>query len=244
MSLNQIRIVLVRPEEAGNVGAAARVLKNFGLRHLVLVQPRLARPMEAYKWAHGSEDVLEGADVVESLKEALAPCVRAWATTRRRGKHRGGVRAPREAAEAMSELAGTGQNVAWVFGPESSGLSTEELSICSERVQIPTSPGQPSLNLAQAVAVCCYDSFLACRPPGGNQTSRLATMEERTALYAHLESALLEVGFLLPHTTRTRMNVLRQLIERARPTPGETRLLRGMARRIERAGRKAEEETP
>ena len=57
MSLNRIRVVLVRPEEAGNVGAAARVLKNFGLRHLVLVEPRMARPQEAYKWAHGSEDV-------------------------------------------------------------------------------------------------------------------------------------------------------------------------------------------
>jgi tRNA/rRNA methyltransferase len=240
MSLKQIRIILVRPEEAGNVGAAARVLKNFGLRHLVLVQPRLARPKEAYKWAHGSEDVLEGADVVESLEEALAPCVRAWATTRRRGKHRGGVRTPREAAEAMAELGGSGQNVAWVFGPESSGLSTEELSLCSERVQIPTSPGQPSLNLAQAVAVCCYDSFMAGRTPGRSRASRLATVGERTGLYEHLEAALLQVGFLLPHTARTRMSALRQLIERAQPTPSETRLLRGMARRIQRAGKEAD----
>ena len=127
MSLNQIRIVLVRPEEAGNVGAAARVLKNFGLKHLVLVQPHLARPKEAYKWAHGSEDVLEGADMVESLEDALAPCVRAWATTRRRGKHRGGFLTPREAAEGMIELGDSGQNVAWVFGPESSGTMAVKL---------------------------------------------------------------------------------------------------------------------
>ena len=134
--------------------------------------------------------------------------------------------------------------VAELFGPESSGLSTEELSLCSERVQIPTSPGQPSLNLAQAVAVCCYDSFLAGRPPGDRRASRLATVEERTGLYEHLESALLQVGFLLPHTARTRMSALRQLIERARPTPSETRLLRGMARRIQRAGKEASRKKP
>lgn len=239
MSLNQIRIVLVRPEEAGNVGAAARVLKNFGLRHLVLVQPRLARPQEAHKWAHGSEDVLEGADLVESLEEALASCVRAWATTRRRGKHRGGFRTPREAAEEMAGLGDSGQDVAWVFGPESSGLSSAELSLCSERVQIPTSPAQPSLNLAQAVAVCCYESFLADRGHGGSKVSRLATVEERAGLYEHLESALRQVGFLLPHTAGTRMSAIRQFIERARPSPSEIRWLRGMARRIHRAGKEA-----
>lgn len=244
MSLNQIRIVLVRPEEAGNVGAAARVLKNFGLRHLVLVQPRLARPEEAHKWAHGSEDVLEGADVVDTLEEALASCVCAWATTRRRGKHRGGFRTPREVVEGMVELGDSGQGVAWVFGPESSGLSSGELSLCSERVQIPTSPAQPSLNLAQAVAICCYESFLAGRDPGRSKASRLATVEERTGLYEHLESALREVGFLLPHTARTRMSALRQFIERARPSPSEIRLLRGMARRIQRAGKEAGRKKP
>jgi tRNA/rRNA methyltransferase len=221
MRLENIRVVLVQPEEAGNVGAAARVLKNFGLTHLVLVSPRLARPEETYKWAHGAEEVVEGADIVSNLGEAVGPCARAWATTR-----------------PLS-----GQPSAWIFGPESRGLNSEEIALCSDRVSIPTSPDQPSLNLAQAVAVCCYETFLAGKPESSSVPAREAPLEDRAALYSHLEEALLGIGFLLPHTAATRMTALRRMVERARPTPSEVRLLRGMARQVQWAGAKAAERT-
>ncbi len=239
ISLEAVRVVLVRPEEAGNVGAAARVLKNFGMGHLVLVDPRLARRTEAVKWARGAEDVLEGADLVETLAEAVAPCAAAWATTRRRGKLRGPHRNAREAAAETASLAGAGRPAAWVFGPESRGLTTEETALCTGRVTIPTHPAQPSLNLAQAVAVCAYEIWTAAREPAAPATRREAPLADREALYRHLEEALLAAGFLLPHTARSRMAVVRRVLERSRPAPAEVRLLRGMARQIEWAGRRA-----
>jgi len=236
MNTNSIRVVLVRTEEAGNVGAAARVLKNFGLRHLVLVAPRSARPSEAMKWAHGAEDVLEGAEIVDTLPEALAGCARAWAATRRRGKQRTGGDTPRSVAERMVALAGSGEETAWVFGPESTGLRTEEVAQCSDRVTIPTAPAQPSLNLAQAVAVCAYETHLAGRPLGEARAPRPAPIEDRAALYEHLETALLSIGFLLPHTASSRMLRLKAVLERAGLTAREVRLLRGLARQIGWAG--------
>ena len=236
MSFESLRVILVRPEEAGNVGAAARVLKNFGLRHLVLVDPRMARPEEAYKWAHGAEEVVEGADVMTGLAEALAPCARAWAATRRRGKHRGPADLPRRAAREIHALASSGQTTAWVFGPESHGLTTEELAQCSDRVSIPTAPRQPSLNLAQAVAVCGYETFLAGMDPTPPAKPREALLEERAALYRHLEEALATVGFLFPHTAQSRMAAIRRIVERARPSSREVRLLRGLARQVKWAG--------
>jgi tRNA/rRNA methyltransferase len=241
MSLEHVRVVLVRPEEAGNVGAAARVLKNFGLHHLVLVSPRLDRPEAAYRWAHGAEEVVEGADIVDRLPEAVAPCRRAWATSRRRGRHRGRMTLPHQAAGEVWDLARSGQEVAWVFGPESRGLTTEEMGQCSDRVRIPASPRQPSLNLAQAVAICAYETFLAATPAAEAPSAGAeASLAERNALHEHLREALLAVDFLLPHSETSRMAALRSILDRAHPTPEEVRLLRGLARRVLWAGQEAE----
>ena len=236
-NLDGIRVVLVRPEEAGNVGAAARVLKNFGLGHLVLVAPRLARPAEARKWAHGAEDILDGADTEDDLASALAPCARAWAATRRGGRLRGRFQGMREAAREAVAVSAAGGPVAWVFGPESRGLATGEVELCSARVTIPTAPEQPSLNLAQAVAVCCYETRLASLEEATEAPRRVSTVADREALYRHLESALLGIGFLHPHTARTRMAILRGLLERANPNPREVKFLRGIARQMEWSGR-------
>lgn len=227
-----IRVVLVRPEEAGNVGAAARVLRNFGLRHLVLVDPRLNRPEEAYTWAHGAEEVVEGLETTDTLAQAIASCKRAWAASRRRGKLRGPTDSPRQAAATIRQLAESSQPVAWVFGSESRGLSTVEVGLCSDRVYIPTSPEQPSLNLAQAIAVCAYETFLSRFDLTMPAPPPEASIEERNALYAHLRETLMEVGFLHSHTADTRMAVLRKILERARPTPDEVRFLRGVVRHV------------
>jgi tRNA/rRNA methyltransferase len=226
----RLRIVLVRPEEAGNVGAAARLCKNFGLSRLVLVAPRLSRPQEAARWAHGAEDVLDGADWVDTLEEAVGPCAVAWATSRRGGKTRGSVLEPRAAAERLRAAVAAGQDAAWVFGPESRGLTTAEMALCSGRVRIPTSPRQPSLNLAQAVAICVYETMATPSevPPRGRE----ATLEERAALWRHLAEALLAVGYLEPRTATSRMVAVRALLERGVLSPQDVKLLRGMARQI------------
>lgn len=237
MKLDRVRVVLVRPEEAGNVGAAARVLKNFGLGELVLVAPRLARPAEAVKWARGAEDVLEGAEIADNLEAAVGSCAKAWAVTRRRGKLRRRFSPLREAAAQTAALAASAVPVAWVFGPESRGLSTEETELCSARVTIPTSPRQPSLNLAQAVAICSYEVAAAARGKPAPVARRLADTAQREALYRHLESALLAVGFLHPQTRRARMATLEAILERADLSPHEARFLRGIARQMEWTGK-------
>lgn len=226
------RIVLVRPEHAGNVGAVARVMRNFGLSDLVLVAPRLDRPEEAFRWARGAEDLVESATIREGLGPAVADCAFAWATTRRRGRLRGRPLLPREAARQTELRERGGERIAWVFGPESRGLSTADISLCSARVTIPTRPEQPSLNLAQAVAVCCYECALARSDTAEPAPARTAPQGERDALYGQLEASLLAIGFLHPKTARARMAVLRDLLERSAPTPREVAMLRGLARQV------------
>ena len=237
MESTRVRIVLVRPEEAGNVGAAARVMKNFGLAHLVLVDPRAVRPAEALKWGRKAGDILEGADVVPDLTAALAGCATAWAVTRRGGRDRGRFHTPREAAAETGTLAGRGGAVAWVFGPEARGLASEEVELCAGRVTITTSPRQPSLNLAQAVAVCCYELSLAGRSED-RALPAPASFEDRESMYAHWARALASIDFLRA-AGPTRLRMLRALVERGRPTPPEVRFLRGIARRVLRAGKLA-----
>jgi TrmH family RNA methyltransferase len=230
--IDRVRFVLVRPEEPENVGAAARVMRNFGFGDLVLVDPRLGRPERAYVVAHRAEDIVLAATHVSRLEEALEGCVRAFATSRRSGKRRGQSLALREAALESATAPGP---VAWVFGPESDGLAALEIERCSDRVLIPTAPQHPSLNLAQAAAVVAYELYLAGKDASLKRTGREASLEERDALYRHLEEALLAIGFLTPDTARARMGELRRLLERSRPSPEEVRFLRGIARRMDRA---------
>lgn len=239
MSAPPVRIVLVRPEHAGNVGAAARAMKNFGLDRLVLAGASLDDPARAVRRAHGAEDILEGADLHPTLADALAGCTRAWAFTRRRGKHRAGSIHPEAAARATRAAVEAGEEVAWVFGPESTGLSAEDLALCSDQVSIPTAPEQPSMNLAQAVAVACYVYAGSAREPAPPSPPRPAPIESRQAFYGHLERALLAIGFLHPHTAAARMEAIRRYLERSRPTEREVRFLRGIARQMEWVARRA-----
>ena len=229
----RVRFVLVRPESSENVGAAARVLRNFGFADLVLVDPLLTRPERAYVVAHGAKDIVEGAAHASNLDDALAGCVRAFATSRRSGKRRGQSLELRDAALAS---VGIGAPIAWVFGPESNGLKADEIDRCSDRVRIPTAPQHPSLNLAQAVAVVAYELYVCGTRPSEKRTVREASLKDRNALYAHLEEALFAIEFLSPETARARMGELRRLLERSHPSPNEVRFLRGIARRMARAG--------
>ncbi|NNF07060.1 MAG: RNA methyltransferase [Candidatus Eisenbacteria bacterium] len=232
MISSSVHIVLVRPEEAGNVGAAARAMANFGLTHLTLVEPRMRRAEERFKWARGAEDILEGARYTDSLAEAIHDCTAAWATSRRSGKLRGPFLTPAEALQRV--VPEPNSPVAWVFGPESTGLETEEISLCTGVVTIPTSSKQPSLNLAQAVAICTYETRKADLGDSENPPKRLASSAEFEGMFDHLEQSLKLIGFFKPSTQEAQAKALRRILHRSHLTSKEARYLRGFGRRLSR----------
>jgi tRNA/rRNA methyltransferase len=194
-SLDRLRIVLVRPSHPGNIGAAARAMKTMGVADLRLVAPARFPAPEAQWMATHAEDVLASARVVESLAEALADCVAAFALSARPREWSPQVLAARDAAAVALERAAAG-NVAFVFGPESAGLTNEELFACQFLVHIPTGPDYRSLNLAQAVQVVCYELRVAtsARVPAMRK-EKLATVQDLERLYAHLQEAAAGAGF-------------------------------------------------
>jgi tRNA/rRNA methyltransferase len=162
-----VRFVLVRPHYPENVGAAARAMKTMGFSRLTLVKPgRLAMPEHemALKMAVKSRDVLEASTRAGTLEEALEGIDWTIATTSRRGVS--GVRSPRELSPLACREAELGRSIAFVFGNEKSGLTSEDLERCQARLRVPMAADQPSVNLAQAVQIVAYEllvTALACR---------------------------------------------------------------------------------
>ncbi|GBE92314.1 RNA methyltransferase [Nostoc cycadae] len=234
MALTGVRIVLVEPAGPINVGAIARVMKNFGLYNLILVNPQCdPRSPEAMKMAVHAKDILESAVVVATLPEALQGCVRAIATTARVRDWETPLETPRNALPWLLEE--PEKPSALIFGREDRGLSNEELNYAQRFIRIPTSDIYPSLNLATAVGICCYElgQQVEIAQPQTNQEIELAPFELVEAYYQQLESLLLNIGYIYPHTAASRMEKFRQLYNRARLTTNEVAMLRGVFRQVE-----------
>lgn len=234
--LENVRVVLVGPQEPMNVGAVARAMKNFGLSQLGLVMPeeRVAQDLasrpnsNAYKLAVHAEDVLENLRVYQSLAEAVSGCVLVVGTTvRPRDLHTGPVVFPREAASQVVRFTQQG-SVALVFGREMYGLSNEELDLSHLVVRIPTAPEQKSLNLAQAVLLCCYEIFLAADGPAPPPEEAVAGQDTLMGLFQDLEAYVLETGFTDENRHPYAKRRLRKILHKALLTPGEVQLLRGL----------------
>jgi TrmH family RNA methyltransferase len=236
--LHQIRIVLVRPEHGGNVGAVARILKNMGLAELVIVAPRFEREEEAVFWASGAEDLLAAARRVDSLQEALADCRWIVAGTRRAGKRRRSDHTPRTLAARVAAQPER-RPLALLFGPEKAGLTASDLALSQELLRIPTSAEHGSLNLAQAVAIVAWELFMAATPAEAVVSkSSEATGAEMEGLFGHLRELLFEVGFVREETAEHQMLAFRRLLARARLRSDEVTLLRGLWRRALWAARR------
>ena len=239
-ALARVRIVLVEPAGALNVGSIARVMKNLGLSDWVLVNPHCeVRGAEARQMAVHADELLETAQIVETLPEALQGCQRAIATTARPRALATALEPPRTVLPWLLEPAGTEAIGALIFGPEDRGLSNDELNYAQRFLCIPTNPAYPSLNLAQAVAICCYELSqltLSNTPqppsPPAPQPPDPAPIDSLEAYYQHLETLLLKVGYLHPHTASSRMQKLRRFYNRALPSAEEVALLRGMLRQM------------
>ena len=222
----------MRPESPANVGAVARVIRNTGLDGLRLVAPGDWRTVECWRTAWGSHEVLEQARVFDDLASAVADAQSALAFSGKREKGAAWV----DVREAAAEVAGRGEETAClVFGPESSGLTLEELALCGRRVLIPAHPDQPSLNLSHAVMVAAYEVYRPSELPASRRGR--ATHEGREAMLGLLRQGLLAIGALPPVNTDSFFGEWRALFQRADLTAKEVRLLEHMARKmIQRAG--------
>ena len=289
-ALANIRIVLVEPAGPLNVGSVARVMKNMGLRQLILVNPQCDYlGEEARLMAVRAADILETAKVVESLPEALVGCVRAIATTGDDGRsHPMQLEAPADALPWLLEAPS-----ALIFGREDCGLTNSELNRAQRLIRIPSSDAYTSLNLAQAVAICCYELYreegsaadfvtdltdvikrssaasnvrdvadVTGRSSAASNVRDLtdvtdvtdatrrrkksegifspsptppssAPLENLEGYYQQLETLLLKIGYLQPHTAASRMEKFRRLYNRAYPTVDEVAMLRGVIRQTD-----------
>ncbi|MDR1726715.1 MAG: RNA methyltransferase [Acidobacteriota bacterium] len=231
MSLDNVVVILVGTKHPGNIGSAARALANMGVKRLVLAAPRCEVNEESQRLAKAGADVLASAKAYPSLRAAVAGVGLLVGTTGKEGGYRAGAATPRALAPRILAHA-AGQDVGIVFGPEDTGLVDEDLRLCQLLVRIPTDRDARSLNLAQAVMIVAYELMLGslAREPG--RALKLARVEQVEAMYAQLEAALLEIGFLQPQNAQHMMFALRKLLGRAGLESSDVGVLRGIARQI------------
>jgi tRNA (cytidine32/uridine32-2'-O)-methyltransferase len=233
MDLGSVDVVLVRPSRPANVASACRAMKNMGLNALWLVgvEPGFVSG-EARNLAYGAWDVLEGARYAAGLREASAAAALVVGTS---GRGDAGFLTPRALA-AQAPLQGSGGRMAVVFGPEATGLASDELALCHAQVHIPSDPAHPSLNLAQAVLVVAYELRLALVGSPPPRLPERATAGELEAMLDELREGLLGIGYLGRENPDAILAELRRLAARAAPTAREVTLLRGLARQLRWAG--------
>ncbi len=241
------RFILIETSHAGNVGAVARAMKVMGFDDLVLVAPRwpdvLTRE-ETLQRASGATDVLERARVVATLDEALDGVSHLCATAMTPRDFGPRTEAPREHFAALlrgrREGAAAPAGVAFLFGPERFGMANADVYRCHVALRIPVAPDYGSLNLAAAVQVIAYEwrqalGGFASPEEGGAPAPAEADAAAVAGLLAHWEQALVEVGFLDPQAPKKLMPRLNGLFNRARLTPEEIHILRGVAKAMQQA---------
>ncbi len=241
-NLTRCRVVLVRTHYAGNLGSVARVMRNFGLCELVLVDP-IASPksMDALMMAvHGAE-VLQNSRTVATFAEAVADCAFVIATSGETGgiARKGYWGTPEEKMPPLLAALDQGP-VALVFGPEPSGLKVDEIAACHGMIYIPADDVYPSLNLAQAAAVCLYElrkQWLK-HQPNAALPEPPAGFVDQERMFAKLKAALTDVRFLWDFRSDGIFHVLRQVIVRGMPTQKELQVWHGLAKQLHHIARR------
>ena len=234
----RLRFVLVETSRAGNVGSVARAMKTMGFSDLVLVAPRCNDPLhdpEAVAFASGAIDVLQGARIVDSIGEALDGCNFAAAVSARLREFSPPVWTPREFS---AHAAGTEDlHPALILGNERFGLPNQIVEQCNVLINIPANPEYSSLNLSQAAQVLAYECRLAAQ--GENRTQEgigfhgeAASVAQIEGMYAHLEEALVAIGFLNASNPKKLMPRLKRLFARTQLETEEVNILRGIARQM------------
>ena len=227
----QVRIILVDPRDAGNIGAAARAMKNFGFTDLWIVGSREARTDNVSEWwAVGAIDVVNAATRVATLEEALADCHLTVATTAVRERHVAEQLTPAEVARVAEEHLADEHRLGIVFGRETSGLSSEEIMLCQRTASIPTWPEFATMNLAQSVAIFCYELGKGLRSRAAAPDPSPHQLLEH--LNAHTRRLLHAVDFFGDKDPDRVCAELQALAGRAVLTMREASLLLAIVRRI------------
>ncbi|MFB1011454.1 MAG: RNA methyltransferase [Thiopseudomonas sp.] len=249
--LNKVRVVLVNTSHPGNIGGAARAMKNMGLSRLMLVDPRDFPSADARARASGADDILDGAQVVATLEQALTGCSLVLGTSARDRRLPWPLVNPRDAAGVvLGQLQGGAEgDIALVFGREHAGLTNDELHQCQYHVHIPSDEAFSSLNLAAAVQVLTYEVRMAWLAASeqplcmesvertGQLGSAPATHDAMELFYDHLQRTLIDIEFLDPEKPRHLMTRLRRLFGRNQMSRSEVNILRGILTETQKAAR-------
>jgi tRNA (cytidine32/uridine32-2'-O)-methyltransferase len=237
----QIKIVMLEPSHPGNIGAAARAMKNMGLGRLCLVNPGRFPDVEATVRASGADDLLKNAQVVTTVSEAIAECDCVFATSARQRSMPWSLINPRAAGELI--LSSKFNQVAVLFGRENSGLTNEELSLCQYHIHIPTMEHFSSVNLASAILLICYEIRMCCLSRENKiheqavileQDSELATAAQLAGYYEHLKAVMTKLEMLNPDQPKRLIQRLQRLYNRCHLEINELNILRGILSAVEK----------
>ena len=236
-----VRWVLVETSHPGNVGSAARALKTMGFKDLCLIDPKIkgiAQQPEAIALASGASDLLESAEELGSLDDAVQDCSLVLGLTSREREFGPPALAWESARELITQTVRNQGRVALVFGPERTGLENHHLSLCTHRVWLDANPDYPSLNLAQALMVCAYTlrealkELVAKDLASNTELSNYADPAAVAAMLEHWRDGLEAIGYLDPANPKKLMPRLEALFARSRLRKEEIDLLRGIAKQM------------
>ena len=232
--LDRIRVVLVEPKQAGNIGSVSRAMRNAGLQHLVLVNPGADHTSgDARKMAVGAGDILYGAKVVESLEEAIADCLLVVGTSHKTRKDFPVVFGPREIASRLVSIPNEGDG-AIIFGREERGLTNKEIQLCQLTAQIPSARRYPSYNLSQAVLIFGYEIYCAAQNPPDIPEWDLAPQGQVEAMYRHLAQSLDNLGFKSRHRPDTFIRSVRRFFGRVPLESKDISTIHRICRQVDR----------
>ncbi len=231
--LDNITIVLLNPKFPENIGAAARSSWNMGISDLVVVRSERPDHEAMAKMAtHKAVHLIDNMDFHNNLEEALAPYSLVIGTTARRGRQRPTQCGPREIIREILPMVAENK-IAFLFGPEDSGLTNDDLKYCQKTSSIPTADFS-SLNLAQAVAIHCYELYyeLIHSQKDYNYSPQLASTFELEGMYTHVEEALVKINFLHEKNHSYWMRNVRNFLSRVQLSSKDANIIRGICRQF------------
>ena len=234
-NFNKVRIVMVNTTEPGNIGAAARAMKNMMLSQLYLVSPSNFPSAVATPRASGADDILSMARVCSTLEEALNGVkLVVGASARQRNIKWRQLDVIDTCSQIQSSLVSNDEDVAVVFGTENSGLTNEELDLCSILMTIPGNPKYFSLNVASAIQVFAYQNFISTIDGKFDNTPKdIASFEDLNSFFKHLEQVLEHINYFDSKKPKSLlMRRIRRLFGRSEPEKDEIAILRGILNKI------------